>query len=385
MGLPKEEDMAALPPARLSRFGVCVGCVLLSTAGLTVAAAAEQQRGRSSAPRATLVVPDVRGQAYVFAKVILEDAGFAWRVHGAVGGFSANLVASQMPAPGARVLDTGAPTIALRLDRNAKYRETGIPENFSPYRGTRVLRAGARLQREAARPRAHRPAKKPAKRPVRSHEPVKKAPPTRAPEPVQKAPRPVRPPEPEQKAPRPVRPPEPVQKAPRPVRSSEPVEKAPPPVRSHEPVKKAPPPVRSREPAKKTPRPVRSREPVSEPRASRPVPSVKQKPARIRRPPAFHAPGAPREPRDEMPLPKRAWLLGLWLEKHPLPTHANVDHWLYQHAWVVTGAKFGWWRGARALRILIGVDGRVIAAWGMGALSREVALAALAEVRAKKS
>jgi hypothetical protein len=86
-----------------------------------------------------------------------------------------------------------------------------------------------------------------------------------------------------------------------------------------------------------------------------------------------------------MPLPKRAWLLGLWLEKHPLPTHANVDHWLYQHAWVVTGAKFGWWRGARALRILIGVDGRVIAAWGMGALSREVALAALAEVRAKKS
>jgi PASTA domain len=347
MGLPKEKDMAALPPARLSRFGVCVGCVLLSTAGLTVAAAAEQQRGRSSAPRATLVVPDVRGQAYVFAKVILEDAGFAWRVHGAVGGFSANLVASQMPAPGARVLDTGAPTIALRLDRNAKYRETGIPENFSPYAGTRVLRAGARRQRKAVRPPAYRPVKKPAKRPVRSREPVKKAPP-------------------------PVRAPEPVKKAPRSVRSSEPVQKAPRPVRSSEPVKKPP-------------GPVRSREPRTEPRGSRPVPSVKQNPARIRRPPAFHAPGAPREPRNEMPLPKRAWLLGLWLEKHPLPTHANVDHWLYQHAWVVTGAKFGWWRGAKALRILIGVNGRVIAAWGMGALSREVALAALAEVRAKKS
>ena len=376
--------MAALPPARLSRFAVCVGCVLLSTAGLTVSAAAEQQRARSSAPRATLVVPDVRGQAYVFAKVILEDAGFAWRVQGAVSGFSANLVASQLPAPGARVLDTGAPTIALRLDRNARYRETGIPENFSPYAGTRVLRAGARRQR--ARPPAHGPAKRPAKRPVRSREPVQKAPPiVRAPEPVQKAPRPVRPPEPVKKAPPPARPSEPVKKVPRPARPPEPVEKATPPVRSHEPVKKAPPPVRSREPVRKTPRPVRSPEPVSEPRSSRPVPSVKRKPARIRRPPAFHAPGAPREPRDEMPLPKRAWLLGLWLEKHPLPTHANVDHWLYQHAWVVTGAKFGWWRGAKALRILIGVDGRVIAAWGMGALSREVALAALAEVRAKKS
>jgi hypothetical protein len=363
--------MAAFPPARLSRFGVCVGCVLLSTAGLTVAAAAEQQRG-PSAPRTTLVVPDVRGQAYVFAKVILEDAGFAWRVQGAVDGFAVNLVASQLPAPGARVLDTGAPTIALRLDRNARYRETGIPENFSPYRGTRVLRAGARRQREAVRPPAHRPVKKPAQRPVRSLEPVKKAPP------------PVRPPEPVTKTPRPVRPPEPV-KAPRPVRSPEPVKKAPTPARPPEPVKKTPRPVRPPEPVNKAPRPVRSREPVTEARGSRPAPSVKQKPERVRRPPAFDAPGAPREPRDEMPLPKRAWLLGLWLEKHPWPTHANVDHWLYQHAWVVTGAKFGWWRGAKALRILIGVDGRVIAAWGMGALSREVALAALAEVRAKKS
>jgi hypothetical protein len=163
------------------------------------------------------------------------------------------------------------------------------------------------------------------------------------------------------------------------------VKKAPTPARSPEPVKKAPRPVRPPEPVRKAPRPVRSGEPVTEARRSRPAPSVKQRPERVRRPPAFDVPGAPREPRDEMPLPKRAWLLGLWLEKHPWPTHANVDHWLYQHAWVVTGAKFGWWRGAKALRILIGVDGRVIAAWGMGALSREVALAALAEVRAKKS
>jgi hypothetical protein len=381
--------MAAFPPARVSRFAACVACALVSTAGLTVAAAAEQQRGRSGAPRATLVVPDVRGQAYVFAKVILEDAGFAWRVQGDVDGFAVNLVASQTPAPGARLLDTGAPTIALWLDRNAKYRETGIPQNFSPFAGTRVLPAGARREREAAKPPAHRPAKKPAKRPV-SREPVEKTqPPVRSRQPVKEpAERPVHSREPVKKrTERPVRSREPVKKpAKPPVRSREPVQTAPRPVRSREPVKKAPQPVRSREPVKKpAKRPVRSPDPVKEARRNRPVPPAKPKSERVRRPPAFHAPGAPREPVDEMPLPKRAWLLGLWLDKHPQPTQANVEHWLYQHAWVVTGAKFGWWRGAKALRILIGVDGRVIAAWGMGALSREVALAALAEVRAKKS
>src|SRR5919106_2566463 len=131
--------MAALLPARLSRLALCVACLLLSTAGLTFAAARDQTaRAGSSGPTATLVVPDVRRQAYVFAKTILEDAGFAWKVEGAVHGFAVNRVVSQRPPAGARVLDTGAPTILLQLDRNARYDETGVPENFSPYAGTRV-------------------------------------------------------------------------------------------------------------------------------------------------------------------------------------------------------------------------------------------------------
>ena len=35
--------------------------------------------GTSAQERQTIVVPDVRRQAYVFAKGILQDAGFAWR------------------------------------------------------------------------------------------------------------------------------------------------------------------------------------------------------------------------------------------------------------------------------------------------------------------
>src|SRR5262249_22170500 len=58
--------------------------------------------------RATVVVPDVTGQPYVFAKGALEDAGFAWHVANGKG-FAANTVASQSPAPGTRLVDTGAP------------------------------------------------------------------------------------------------------------------------------------------------------------------------------------------------------------------------------------------------------------------------------------
>ena len=76
---------------------------LLATAALTYAA--DQQI--SSTPRATpqlkavpltLVVPDVTRQAYVFAKGILVDSGFAWKVQGGVRGYSANTVAAQSPA-----------------------------------------------------------------------------------------------------------------------------------------------------------------------------------------------------------------------------------------------------------------------------------------------
>ena len=84
-----------------------------------------------------------------------------------------------------------------------------------------------------------------------------------------------------------------------------------------------------------------------------------------------------------MPLVDRANALGKWFDKHPKPTDANVRHWLYQNEWVVTGAKFGWWRGAEALKTLIAVDHRAGAVWGIGSKSEAAASRALSEVEAR--
>ncbi len=94
-------------------------------------------------------------------------------------------------------------------------------------------------------------------------------------------------------------------------------------------------------------------------------------------------PGARPEPQDELPLPNRARLLGVWLSSHRQPSDANVSHWLYQHAWIVEGARMGWWHGAEALETLIRVDERAQALWGIGGKSEGVARATLVEVRAK--
>jgi hypothetical protein len=298
-----------------------VVALLFATAGLTSAASKQQTDpaatpqgaaapATAAAPAETLVVPQVRGQAYVFAKGILDDSGFAWKVTGGVNGFAANLVAEQSPAAGTRLVDTGAPMITLRLDRNVKYAEEGVPENFAPFGGTRVLRPGA------AKP----PAAKPSARPKKTR-PAAKRPKAVAKKPVAKRPKAV-----------------------------------------------------AKKPAAKRPKTTpKTAKPKSKPR-------VKKAAAR---PAAFIVPGAPKEPLKEMPLPRRARLLEAWVAKNPRPTDANVAHWLYQHAWIVTGAKFGWWRGAEALRILIAVDGRVISNWGLGTRSRTAARAALAEVKAK--
>ena len=98
------------------------------------------------------------------------------------------------------------------------------------------------------------------------------------------------------------------------------------------------------------------------------------------RTPAFKVAGAPAEPLDEIVLSARAKQLAAWVEKHPHRTAANVDHWLYQHTWIVTGAGFGWADGAAALRTLIAVDNRVQKLWGVGAQSEQVARHTLAEV-----
>jgi hypothetical protein len=92
-------------------------------------------------PQVELTVPDVRRQSYVFAKGILEDAGFAWRVAGKTKGYAVNRVAWQSPAPGTRVLDTGAPLVLLRLAKSEAYEQRGIPADRAPYKATGLVYA----------------------------------------------------------------------------------------------------------------------------------------------------------------------------------------------------------------------------------------------------
>jgi hypothetical protein len=259
---------------------------ILVLASATISFAAETQFGAPTipnqvtvAPPAVVTVPDVRGQAYVFAKGTLEEAGFAWRVVGIVQGYPANTVASQTPAPGTQVVDTGMPTIHLGLARNGRYAQEGAPENASPYDGTAVKLPGR------SKPKA-KPAPKPA----------------------------------------------------------------------------------AKTKAKAKPKP-------------KPRPRAKPKPAG--RPAAFELAGAPAEPLDEPPLTVRARRLERWVRAHPKRTPANVRHWLYQHEWIVTGARFGWYRGAQAVEILIGVDELVQRRWGIGRKSEAAARRALAAVRGK--
>ncbi|MGB2875571.1 MAG: PASTA domain-containing protein [Gaiellaceae bacterium] len=280
---------------------VLVGLVwVLATAAFTFAADTQilgpsRASTRAPAQPPELAVPSVTGQAFVFAKGMLEDAGFAWRVEGPVHGFAGNRVLAQSPAAGTHVVDTGAPTIALRLVRG-RYAQQGAPQDTSSYRGTRVELAGLTtpsvphaprvkpaIKRHAKKPAAHKPATKPA-----AHKPAKK-------------------------------------------------------------------------PAVRKP--------------------VKKQGVPAKRPPAFRAPGVPKEPLDEITLPARADRLAAWIATRPRPTNANVQRWFYQHAWIVTGANFGWWHGAQALERLIAVDRSVERIWGVGQRSEVVARAALARVR----
>jgi hypothetical protein len=281
--------------ARAPRLAVLVAVALLTTAGLTFAASSTLSTAPATPPETTpelppLVVPDVRHQAYVFAKGMLEQGGFAWRVEGSVRGYSANLVASQTPAPGSKLAANGAPTIVLRLQKNAGYVQQGTPEDKSPYAGSPARRFGATL------------------RPVKT---------------------------------------------------------------------KAKPKVAATKP----------KIAVTKPKATKTIAAAKKtkvvakKPASPRKP-AFVVPGAPAEPLDEMTLAARATKLNAWLSAHPKRTPAAVDHWLYQHNWIVSGATFGWSHGAESLRTLVVVDKRVQKLWGVGADSEAVARKALVDVKA---
>lgn len=279
-------DMAVRLAALLPRAVIVAIIWVLGTAAFTLAAdntivgpATPDPATGAAKAQTELVVPSVSGQAYVFAKGILEDAGFAWRVVGSVHGFSSNRVITQSPSAGTRVLDTGAPTIVLRLVRGP-YAQLGRPVDVSPYRGTVVRLAGfASVTTPAAKPPTAKPKAKAAPKPK-----------------------------------------------------------------------------------------------------AKPVVKTTVKPAA--RPPAFTAAGAPKEPLDEISLPARALRLQHWAVNRP-KTGANVRHWLYQHAWIVTGAQFGWWHGAQALQTLIAVDRQLERQWGIGGKSQAVASAALAQVSRK--
>jgi PASTA domain len=282
------EGMIMRLGALLPRALVIVVVWVLATAAFTLAADRQilgSSRASSSTPAEApqLTVPSVDGQAFVFAKGILEDSGFAWRISGPVHGYAANKVLAQSPAAGTRVVDTGAPTVTLRLVRG-QYAEQGAPEDTSSYTGTAIRIAD--LATATVTPHVTKPVAKP--------KPAK--------------PKPAKP---------------------------------------------------VRKPAKPARKPL----------------------APASRPPAFHAPGAPKEPLSEMTLPARADRLAAWIATNPKLTNANARRWLYQHSWIVTGAKFGWWHGEQALVKLIAVDRRVERIWGIGHRSEAVARAALARVR----
>ena len=124
------------------RIAVIAALIFAGALPFTFVAEARQNDRKAPLPRrtqtlATLVVPNVKGQAYVVAQEILEDAGLAWHVTGK-NGFPANRVVAQSPKAGTRIVDTGAPLVTLKVKRNRAYPQRGIPDNKSPYRGTGV-------------------------------------------------------------------------------------------------------------------------------------------------------------------------------------------------------------------------------------------------------
>ena len=138
--------MAARLTALLPRLFALTVIWLLGAATYTLAAdtvappATQKDKAAATTSKPeVLAVPDVRRKAYVFAKGILQDAGFAWHVDGSVKGFAANTVVTQNPAPGTKVIDNGAPLVVLSLSRNNSYGESGLPENTAPFKGTRIV------------------------------------------------------------------------------------------------------------------------------------------------------------------------------------------------------------------------------------------------------
>jgi beta-lactam-binding protein with PASTA domain len=127
----------------LPRLTAVAAAGLLVSATISLAAdkpMARKPAKHAAAARQVMVVPDVRHQVFVFASGMLEDAGFGWKVRGSIHGYPANVVISQRPKPGTRVIDTGAPTITLWLARGSSA-ELGQPQDRSSYGASLIRRA----------------------------------------------------------------------------------------------------------------------------------------------------------------------------------------------------------------------------------------------------
>ncbi len=322
MGLAADaETVTPRLPAMVVRLLVLVSVWLLGTSTLSLAQENQTvdgtEQGQPAETQAdesatVLVVPDVHGLPYVFAKGVLEDAGFSWKVKGKVEGFATNLVVKQSVKPGAKVLDGGAPKIVLELKPNPDYEEQGLADNSSSYPGTKLVLASDAPKDAATAPEANA-----------SSEGANDA--------------------------------------------SDGAAAAP----SGE----ADPPAAQPEPAENEPADV---ETADYEQAANTVSTGAQT-----REPAFVVAGAPREPLDKLSLPDRANKLRSWAGSLKKLTPAALDHFTYQHAWVVTGAEFGWWGGAEALRILVATDTLVQHKFGVGAKYKATARAALSKVERK--
>ena len=162
--------MAVRPARHLPRLVVLGISFLLAAATLTYGAArqlsASKTKPGAPATKPMVVVPDLTGQAFTFAKGTLEDSGFAWQVAGSVHGYAANRVVAQAPAAGTKLIDTGAPTVTVTLARGT-YRETGSAEDVSPYYGTAVVPVAQRVRATRVTPAKTVPARTPRSSPVR--------------------------------------------------------------------------------------------------------------------------------------------------------------------------------------------------------------------------
>jgi beta-lactam-binding protein with PASTA domain len=145
MGVGERSDARAVPRRILTlpRLTAVAAVVLLVSATISLAADKPMARkpAHAAKPRQVLVVPAIRGQAFVFASGTLEDAGFGWKVRGSVHGFPANVVVRQQPKAGTRVFNTGAPTITLWL-APGKAAQIGVPQDRSPYGASLIRRVG---------------------------------------------------------------------------------------------------------------------------------------------------------------------------------------------------------------------------------------------------